>query len=392
MSEELQDPRRRWALGELARRGVGAAGAALGLGKQGAEAQTPLVQRPERIVLPPSASPSERQRWIHSQYQQFRAWILGNRETFSTGSEADALRAAFIDQPARTPSGEFTPMTEAHLKNTVFDVEEIKNRHPYMVVAHRDSQGVTHLTLIPPGEQYLAPRMVFGTVRGYASGFFIRDPANNNELRFVTNAHVLGRVLQPSNPTAWKNQFRDIAVMKVPPEMIKQVPAENIVPYDPMLRDENIAGLMGVCVGADPDETSDVSGNKAYISGVVPTVWTALRRALEKPEGFPARYFNQFLRRSIIMRLPAGEAAEHFDQLMGTISRRAAGNSGKPILVWRNNQWVLGGVFWGVNEIHTDGKDVDVGLGIGISGVVSGLADPSNQYTLPAGVRFSIHS
>lgn len=363
MREDGFNPRRRWALEEIGRKALGLTGIAAGLGTSESAAQAPDRER------------LERERAIERELAAYRQHIQSNYDKLSTGDAADT------NTPLNAAFGRELRVTPAQLEGTKFDTKELENKYPYMIATRTDSAGkVIGVTLIPPGDKYIAER--FGAAsQGYANGFFISEDT------FVTNEHVLGAVRGDSS--TWFNQPRDVAILKLPSGW--KVPLENVVPAD-MLVDigaRELSGLMGVCASADPDQTSDIRGNKTYLGGLISVVPTKLRESLARVTHND--YFNRFLSRSIAMRIPLGESREVADPTRGGhVARRAAGKSGSPLFVWYRNRWVLGGVFWGVDTVWVPAVTGDVDAGFSISGITSARSDTRNHHTLPSGIDFEI--
>lgn len=365
-------PGRRWALGEIGRRVLGVAGVAAGLGRGESAAQSPDRQK------------LERERAIERELAAYQQHIRSNYDKLSTGDPSD------VNAPLRVALGRELRVTPAQLEGTKFDIRELENKYPFMITTRRRADGKVEVALIPPGAQYTAERVVAASDPqvGYATGFFLADDT------FITNAHVFGPL--QGDQSAWLGQPRDVAVFKLPQGMrLSQEQREHIIPREMFanIGAEEISGLMGVCVGADPDQTADVLGNKTYLGGIVSTVPTKLRESFERATR--GDYFNRFLTRSVVMRIPRGESVPRPEIARGgTIARPAAGKSGSPMFVWHRGGWKLGGIFWGVDTVGISGtEDADAGFSIGVNGIDAALAQGSgNHYTLPQGVEFKIHS
>lgn len=336
----------------------------------------------ESTAQTPDGQRLERERAIERELDAYRGYIQSNYDVLSSGDSGGR-----VDAPLRLALGRELQVTPAQLEGTKFDIQELENKYPFMVTTREKADKTTEVVLIPPGPQYAAERVIAASDPkvGYATGFFL---ANDT---FVTNAHVFGPL--QGDPDAWLlGQPRDVAVFKLPGGM--KVSSEHVVPREMFanISAREISGLMGVCVGADPDQTSDALGNKTYLGGIVSTVPTKLREAFQRTTY--GDYFNRFLTRSVVMRLPRGESVFRPEIARGgRVARPAAGKSGSPMFVWYRNRWMLGGIFWGVDTVGISGaEDADAGFSISINGIDSALAPGSdNHYTLPRGTEFRIH-
>lgn len=169
-----------------------------------------------------------------------------------------------------------------------------------------------------------------------------------DEKTVLTAAHVI------RGPAASAEDFPipglDIALVQLP-FSFDQYEGKKFSPDAPITNADIHGGFVSV-VGVD-------DGNKAY-TGIAVKVSSELAQFWG--EGLPASEISKF-EDSFVMILPPGEAKEDEKGI-----RPAQGMSGSTVFLWKNNEYVPAGVFYGVAQYNDPStkRTIDIGFFHGI--------------------------
>lgn len=223
--------------------------------------------------------------------------------------------------------------------------------HPASLIV----QALEHPPILP--DDIIGTKLDAGVLARRYPVDVIVEGRHGNGVFFDGQLHTAAHAIYGDDVSQYPVQGIDVSVGfeldKTPGNTRLHTSWPNNLVDDPTLTNADIEGGFVCVVGKDPDATSDAHGRKMY-PGVATKITPELVKYLGV--GYPDKKANSFM-----MVLPPGEAKK-----VDKYNRRASGMSGSPVFLYRDGQYQLCGIFWGVQNFEDETRTVSVGYFHGI--------------------------